>query len=119
AEIVPRTHVLDVGVRNGRVRAVETDRGRIQTEVVVNAAGMWAPEVGRMAGVVVPVIPMEHQFIVTKPIPGVRRDFPTLRDPDRLVYFREEVGGLVAGGYEPDPAAWGLDVSPPDFRHRL
>jgi 4-methylaminobutanoate oxidase (formaldehyde-forming) len=62
---------------------------------------------------------MEHQFLVTKPIPGVRRDLPTLRDPDRLVYFREEVGGLVAGGYEPDPAAWGLDGIPDDFIHRL
>ena len=119
AEIVRQTQVLGVLAREHCVRAVETDRGTIQTEVVVNAAGMWAREIGEMAGVVVPVIPMEHQFIVTKPIPGVRRDFPTLRDPDRLVYFREEVGGLVAGGYEPDPAAWGLDGIPPDFTHRL
>ncbi|HYM69750.1 MAG TPA: FAD-dependent oxidoreductase, partial [bacterium] len=119
AEIVRKTRVLGIPVRGDRVRAVETDHGAIQTEVVVNAAGMWAREVGSMAGVVVPVIPMEHQFIVTKPIPGVRRDFPTLRDPDRLVYFREEVGGLVAGGYEPDPAAWGLDGIPADFEHRL
>ena len=119
AEIVLQTRVLGISVRGDRVRSLETDRGIIHTDVVVNAAGMWAREIGRMAGVVVPVIPMEHQFIVTKPIPGVRRDFPTLRDPDRLVYFREEVGGLVAGGYEPNPAAWGLDGIPSDFKHRL
>ena len=118
-EIAVQARVLGISLNGDRIRAVETDRGVIQTEVVVNAAGMWAPEIGRMAGVVVPIIPMEHQFIVTKPIPGVRRDFPTLRDPDRLVYFREEVGGLVAGGYEPDPAAWGLDGIPADFTHRL
>ncbi len=119
AEIALRTRVLAISRNGDRVRAVETDRGAIQTDVVVNAAGMWAAEIGRMAGVVVPVIPMEHQFMVTKPIPGVHRNLPTLRDPDRLVYFREEVGGLVAGGYEPDPAAWGLAGIPPDFTHRL
>lgn len=119
AQFAPETRVTGITVHDGRVSAVDTDRGTIRTEIVVNAAGMWAGEVGRMAGVMVAVIPMEHQFLVTKPIPGTRRDIPTLRDPDRLVYFREEVGGLVAGGYEPNPAPWALDGIPRDFSHRL
>ncbi len=119
AEIVRQTRVRAISVRDGCVRTVETDRGTIRTEIVVNAAGTWAAEIGRMADVLVPVIPMEHQYLVTKPIPGVRRDFPIMRDPDRLVYFREEVGGFVAGGYEPDPAPWGLQGIPVDFVHRL
>ncbi len=119
AEILQRTRVRGIVVQDGRIRGVETDNGTIRTEVVVNAAGMWADVVGRMAGVVVPVIPMEHQYLVTKPIPAVRRDFPTLRDPDGLVYFREEVGGLVAGGYEPNPEPWALRGVPPDFGQRL
>lgn len=119
AQFAPQTRVMGIAVHDGHVRSVDTDRGSIRTEVVVNAAGMWAAEIGRMAGVMVPVIPMEHQFLITKPIPGTRRDIPTLRDPDHLVYFREEVGGLVAGGYEPNPAPWALDGIPPDFSHRL
>ena len=106
-------------VTKGRVSEVATDHGTIATEVVVNAAGIWAPEIGRMVGVPIPVVPMAHQYLTTKPIDGVRRDFPTMRDPDRLVYFREEVGGLLMGGYEREPAPWGLDGIPPDFTHRL
>ena len=68
-----------------------------------------------MVGLTVPVIPMAHQYLVTKPIDGVTRDIPTMRDPDRLVYFREEVGGLLMGGYERTPAPWGLDGIPRDF----
>ena len=108
-----------ITVDNARVSAVVTSHGTIQTEVVVNAAGIWAPEIGRMVGVRIPIVAMAHQYLTTKPIDGVRKDFPTLRDPDRLVYFREEVGGLVMGGYERGPAPWGLDGIPPDFTHRL
>ncbi len=106
-------------VKAGRVSEVVTDHGTIRTEVVVNAAGIWAPEIGRMVGVRIPTIPMAHQYLTTKPIDGVRKDFPTMRDPDRLVYFREEVGGLVVGGFERDPAPWGLDGIPLDWSHRL
>ncbi len=111
--------VRAITVDRGRVSEVVTDHGTIKTEVVVNAAGIWAPEIGLMVGVRVPLIPMAHQYLTTKPIAGVRRDFPTMRDPDRLVYFREEVGGLVMGGYERQPAPWGLDGIPADFTHRL
>ena len=72
-----------------------------------------------MVGVTIPLVPMAHQYLVTKPIDGVHPAIPMLRDPDHLVYFREEVGGLVAGGYEREPAPWGLDGIPADFNHRL
>ena len=111
--------VLGITTKNGRVSGVATDQGAINTEVVVNAAGIWAPEIGRMVGVTVPIIPMAHQYLITRPIDGVRRDLPTMRDPDRLVYFREEVGGLLMGGYERHPAPWGLDGIPQDWNHRL
>lgn len=111
--------VQAITVKGGRVSELLTDQGTLKTEVVVNAAGIWAPEVGLMVGVRLPVIAMSHQYLTTEPIEGVRRDVPTMRDPDRLVYFREEVGGLVVGGFERHPAPWGLDGIPPDFTHRL
>ena len=119
ATILPRTRVVGIEVERGRVSGVTTERGGIDAEVVVNAAGMFAPEIGRMAGITVPVIPFSHQYLVTEPIDGVSADLPQLRDPDNLVYFRPEVRGLVMGGYERDPAAWSLDGIPPDFNGKL
>jgi 4-methylaminobutanoate oxidase (formaldehyde-forming) len=128
AQILTSTRVTGIDVRDGRVRGVRTERGEVEAEVVVNAAGMFAAEVGRLAGVRVPVIPMSHEYIVTQPFR--ERDpsnpLPTLRDPDLLVYFREEGGGLVMGGYErPAAAAFlasgehGFESIPPDFNGRL
>jgi glycine cleavage system T protein len=112
--------VEEVMVRDGRVTGVVTDHGPIEAEVVVNAGGIWANELGRLGGVEIPVVPMEHQYLITRPIEGVRADFPTLRDPDNLVYVREEVGGLVVGGYERNPDPWHVrDPIPRDFNHRL
>ena len=112
-------NVRGITVDRGRVAGVETDEGTVRCEVVVNAGGIWSHEIGRLVGVTVPVIPMAHQYLVTKPIDGVTRDIPTMRDPDRLVYFREEVGGLLMGGYERSPAPWGLEGIPRDFTHKL
>ena len=95
------------------------ERSEIAADVVVNAGGMFAPEIGRLAGVTVPIIPMAHQYLFTEAIEGVVPALPTLRDPDNLVYFREEVGGLCMGGYERDPAPWSLDGVPPDFNGKL
>src|SRR5439155_14883146 len=117
-EICTSTRVTGLRQDRGRVTAVETDRGEIETEVVVNAGGMFASEIGRLAGVVVPVIPMAHQYLITKP-DGVPLDVPTMRDPSLLVYFRGESGGLVMGGYERQPAPWSLDGIPADFNGRL
>jgi 4-methylaminobutanoate oxidase (formaldehyde-forming) len=102
----------------GRVIGVETDQGAVACEVLVLAAGIWAAQVGALAGVTVPVVPLVHQYVVTAPF-GVPRELPIMRDPDHLVYFREEVGGLLVGGFERTPTAWGLDGIPPDFTHRL
>jgi glycine cleavage system aminomethyltransferase T/glycine/D-amino acid oxidase-like deaminating enzyme len=118
AEIATNTRVTAIGVEGGRVTGVETDRGSIETSIVVNAGGMYAAELGRLAGVTVPVVPMAHEYLVTKPS-GVLHDVPTMRDPSLLVYFRGESGGLVMGGYERDPAPWGLDGIPADFNGRL
>jgi sarcosine dehydrogenase len=113
------TRVTGITLTRGAVSEVRTDKGNIRTEIVVNAAGIWAPEIGRMVGVAVPIIPMEHQYLITKPIAGVQKGFPTMRDPDNLVYFREEVGGLMAGGYEHNPIPWALDGIPRDFTKKL
>jgi glycine cleavage system T protein len=113
------TNVEKINLKNGRVNAVVTDQGVIETEVVVNAAGQWGGEVGKMVGLSLPIVPMAHLYIITRPIEGVGHDFPTLRDPDLLVYWREEVGGLVTGGYERNPAPFGLSGIPRDFKYKL
>ncbi|HVD25741.1 MAG TPA: FAD-dependent oxidoreductase [Gaiellaceae bacterium] len=118
AEIATNTRVTAIDVRRGRVRGVETDKGRIGTELVVNAGGMFAAEIGELADVTVPVIPFAHEYLVTRPA-GLPLDLPTMRDPSLLVYFRGESGGLVMGGYERHPAPWGLDGIPADFNGRL
>ncbi|MBE7475091.1 MAG: hypothetical protein DPW09_05635 [Anaerolineae bacterium] len=119
AQFLTHTRVQNITLKKGRVSEVVTDKGSIQTEIVVNAAGQWAGEIGRMVGLNLPVIPMAHLYLITKPIEGVRHDFPTMRDPDLLVYFREEVGGLIMGGYERQPAPWALDGIPADFNNKL
>jgi 4-methylaminobutanoate oxidase (formaldehyde-forming) len=117
--IATRTRVTGMEIADGAVRAVATDRGRVECEVIVNAGGMFAAEIGRMAAVVVPLIPFAHQYLVTEAIDGAHAELPQLRDPDNLVYFRPEVRGLVMGGYERDPAPFGLDGIPPDFNGKL
>ena len=121
------TRVTGLDVARGRVRAVETDRGRIEAEVVVNAGGIYSAEIGRLAGVRVPVVPMSHEYLVTQPFrEREETPLPTLRDPDLLIYFREEGAGLVMGGYERESAPaflpdgeGGFDSVPPDFNGRL
>jgi 4-methylaminobutanoate oxidase (formaldehyde-forming) len=117
---------LDRSSTHRRVRGVQTEWGPIEAEVVVNAGGMFAAELGRMAGVRVPIVPFAHEYLVTQPfrerVQG--EHLPTLRDPDLLIYFREEGGGLVMGGYERRSAPWALDdrlldAIPPDFNGRL
>jgi 4-methylaminobutanoate oxidase (formaldehyde-forming) len=118
AEIYEDTRVTGIEVRDGRVRRVITDKSDIETDLVVNAGGMFAPEIGQMVGVNVPLIPMAHEYLITKPS-GLPLDMPTMRDPSLLVYYRPESGGLIMGGYERDPAPWGLDGIPADFNGRL
>jgi 4-methylaminobutanoate oxidase (formaldehyde-forming) len=142
--IFTNTRVTGVEVRDGRVRGVQTDRGDVAAEVVVNAGGMYGAEIGRLAGVRVPLLPFSHQYLVTQPLDAVREarsslvadsatnlnhergHLPTLRDPDLLVYWREDGDGLVMGGYERQsepafmPAGSGrVEAIPPDFNGRL
>ncbi len=122
AEVRTNTRVTAIEVRDGRVRGVVTDEhGPIGADVVVNAGGMYANQIGHLAGVEVPVVPFAHQYLLTKPVEGGSVDLPTMRDPDRLVYFRGEAGGgLVMGGYERNPAPWAVEDGPPaDFNHQL
>jgi 4-methylaminobutanoate oxidase (formaldehyde-forming) len=127
ARLFTGTRVIGIDSEGGRVKRVRTERGDIEADVVVIAAGMFSAEVGRLAGVRIPIQPMSHEFIVTQPFR--ERDpanpLPTLRDPDLLVYYREDGGGLVMGGYErPSSPAFlpdqrGFESIPPDFNGRL
>jgi len=111
--------VTGVELRDGRVAAVLTEQGRVACEIVVNCGGQWAREFGRLAGVNVPLVSVQHQYMITEAIDGVTSDLPTLRDPDRLTYYKEEVGGLVMGGYEPNPLSWAADGIPDGFHFTL
>jgi 4-methylaminobutanoate oxidase (formaldehyde-forming) len=119
AQIETRVRVTGIETTDGRVTAVETDKGRVECEVVVDAAGMYAPELARMVGVDLPIIPYGHQYLITEPFDPPLEPLPTLRDPDNLIYFRTEVGGLVMGGYERKPAPWALDGIPEGFEAKL
>ena len=117
--IIEDCTVTGIELRGGRVTAVLTDQGRIECELVANCAGQWAREVGRMAGANVPLVSVQHQYLITEVMPGVTRGLPTLRDPDRLTYYKEDVGGLVMGGYEPNPKPWAAEGFPEGFNFRL
>ncbi len=113
--IVEGVSVTGVTTKDGRVTGVETDLGDIEAEYVVNCAGMWARQVGAMAGVSVPLQAIEHAYLITEPFEGVSSDMPILEDPDRFAYYREETGGLMIGLFEPVSAPWSLDGIPDDF----
>jgi glycine cleavage system T protein len=119
ATIVENVTVTGIHRQNGAVTGVRTDKGDIACDVVVNCAGMWAREVGRMADVNVPLHASEHFYIVTEPLAGVTRDLPVLRDTDGYIYAREEVGGLLMGGFEPVAKPWAMDGFPKDFAFSL
>jgi 4-methylaminobutanoate oxidase (formaldehyde-forming) len=119
ATIVENVTVTGVQRRHGAATGVTTDHGDIAADVVVNCAGMWGREVGAMAGVNVPLHAAEHFYIVTEPMAGVPRDLPVLRDTDGYIYVREEVGGLLMGGFEPAAKPWGMDGFPKDFAFSL
>jgi len=115
-----RTKVTGILTARGAVTGVRTARGDVEAEVVVNCAGQWAKQVGAWCGVTVPLHSCEHFYAVTEPIEGVHRDLPILRDPDGYTYFKEEVGGLVVGGFEPNAKPWvAPDALPDPFEFQL
>ncbi|MFZ4721306.1 MAG: GcvT family protein, partial [Ilumatobacteraceae bacterium] len=125
ATICEETEVERIEVIDGVVKAVVTvskdgSRGRIECEKVVLCGGQWTRALAATVGVNVPLVPVEHQYVITEPFtPEVPRNLPTLRDPDRLTYYKEEVGGLVMGGYEPNPIPWAVKGIPRPFQFQL
>ncbi len=119
ARLIEGVRVTGFQIDGKRIKAVETAGGLILCDKVVNCAGQWARQVGAMAGVVVPLQPVKHQYVITEPIDGIEPSTPTVRDPDRFTYFKEEVGGLVMGGYEQNPIPWRVDAIPPDVQFQL
>ncbi len=111
--------VTGVLVERGRVVGVNTTQGEVRCEVLVNCAGQWARQFGRLAGVNVPLYSAEHFYIVTGRIDGVHPMLPVMRDPDGFIYYKEEVGGLVMGGFEPVAKPWKVDPIPASFQFEL
>ncbi len=119
AQLIEGARVTSFDIVEGRVIAINTTLGKINCEKIVNCGGQWARQIGVMAGVSVPLQPVKHQYLITEKIDGLSPDAATIRDPDRRTYFKEEVGGLVFGGYEPNPIAWTQGDVPDDFEFQL
>jgi glycine cleavage system aminomethyltransferase T/glycine/D-amino acid oxidase-like deaminating enzyme len=111
--------VTGVIIEGGKAVGVRTAQGEIRCEVVVNCAGQWARQFGRLAGVNVPLYSAEHFYVVTGKIAGVTPMMPVVRDPDGFIYYKEEVGGLVMGGFEPVAKPWKVDPIPSTFQFEL
>ena len=119
ARIFEGVRVTGFEMDGKRIKTVLTTDGPIACDTVVNCGGQWAREIGAMAGINVPLQPVKHQYIVTEKLEGLSPDAPTIRDPDRRTYFKEEVGGLVMGGYEPNPKPWTTGDIPRPFEFQL
>ncbi len=115
ATIVEGIAVTDILTDSGRVAGVVTDRGRLTADYVVNCAGMWARQIGTLAGVSLPLQAAEHYYLITEDMPGLAAAAPVLEDPDRYAYYREEVGGMMIGLFEPVAKPWNLDGIPDRF----
>ena len=118
ARILEDSPVIGVIVEDGVIRGVQTAHGRIACEKIVCCTGQWTRALAASVGVNVPLVSVQHQYMVTEPF-DVPANLPTLRDPDRLTYYKEEVGGLVMGGYEPNPIPWAIDGIPDSFHYSL
>jgi 4-methylaminobutanoate oxidase (formaldehyde-forming) len=115
ARVLEETRVIGIKQERGRVAGVITDKGQIEAEYVVNCGGMWARELGKMAGVHVPLHAAEHYYLITEPIEGMYRDMPIVEDPDLFAYYRDEMGGLMLGLFEPVAKPWGMNGIPETF----
>ncbi|MCH1475737.1 MAG: FAD-dependent oxidoreductase [Alphaproteobacteria bacterium] len=115
AKIIQGVKVTDIHQTDGRVTGVMTDQGPIEADYVVNAGGMWAREIGAMAGVAVPLHACEHFYIVTEGIDGLTSNLPVLRVPDECAYYKEDAGKILLGAFEPNSKPWGMNGIPEDF----
>ena len=111
--------VTGVMIENGQAVGIRTAQGDVRCDTIVNCAGQWARQFGKLAGVNVPLYSAEHFYIVTGQIPGVHPMLPVMRDPDGFIYYKEEVGGLVMGGFEPKAKPWKMDPIPATFQFEL
>ena len=119
ALIFENVELLDIIKNEDKITGVITSKGKVLCEKVVCCAGQWSREVSLKFGVNVPLISFQHQYILTEKVKNLKPNLPTLRDPDNLTYFKEEVGGLVMGGYEPNPKIWGEKGIPKNFNFSL
>lgn len=123
AKIIEGVKVTGVRLVNGRVAGVDWssdgDAGTIACDTLVNCGGQWARGLGRQSGVSVPLYAAEHFYIVTDKIAGVTPSLPVMRDPDGFIYYKEEVGGLVMGGFEPVAKPWNVSPIPDGFEFQL
>jgi glycine/D-amino acid oxidase-like deaminating enzyme len=103
--------VTGIQIRNGEVTGIETDRGALRCQTVIDAAGAHAYHIARMAGLDLPIVPVRHEYLITVPTGGIRPDWPCLRVPDATLYGRPDVNALLLGGWEPDA----LSVDPRDY----
>jgi heterotetrameric sarcosine oxidase gamma subunit len=115
ARILENVAVTDIRHKGGRATGVETSRGAIAAEYVVLCGGMWSRNLGRLAGVNVPLHAAEHFYVVSEPIAGLPPDLPTLRDPSGTIYAKEDAGKLLVGCFEPVAKPWGMDGIPESF----
>ena len=120
ARVVEHVQVFDVLTEDDAVVGVTTSHGDVEAEIVVNCAGQWANALAARIDVTVPLHSAEHFYVVTDQIDGIHPDLPILRDPDGYTYFKEEVGGLVVGGFEPEAKPWvAPDQIPDPFQFQL
>lgn len=119
ATILEGTSVTGIEVKDDRIAAVTTTRGRIATARVVNAAGLWAPQIAALVDLRLPIHANEHFYILTKGFEGIRSDMPAFRDADAAIYAREEVGGLLLGCFERRAKPIALESLPRDFSFGL
>ena len=115
--IIENCPVIGIDQKAGRVTGVDTPSGRIHTDAVVNCAGMWARQIGRLAGVDVPLQAAEHYYLISEAVDGVHPGLPILRDPGRSAYIREEAGKIMVGIFEPIAKPWNVEHIPQDFTY--
>lgn len=116
ATIIEDCKVLDINIKNGTVTGVTTELGDVTCEYVVNCAGMWSRDIGKLVNVSIPLHAAEHLHAITLPIEGLKKHFPTVRDFDGVSYFKEESGGILLGGFEVKATPWGMKGIPENWK---
>ena len=118
AQLTENLPVTEILIEKGQITGVRTPEGDVACEKLVLCCGQWTRDLAKTIGVTVPLVSVEHQYMITEPF-GVPSNLPTLRDPDRLTYYKEEVGGLIMGGYEPNGIPWAQNGIPDPFDFQL